>query len=1109
MNNNDFQKLKKENEKDDSLIINEDLFEQKDLESDDDQIILNEQRDEECSFFSGGSENEIKKLNILSNNVNIQKDNIAFNENIQKNNEDNLKIENKDNGQKGILISNEKEENKKIQGEYFDDINININTNNNEIKLEDKPINKENINKISQVNNKNMDNNQHTKNIKETKNQNTSKNYFSKKVLYKRNKTSREYKKNIESKENKDNKEIREYKEIKNFNNISNKNNSNRNDNIIQNEKRLLTENSKQESHRRFQKKLLTEKREKSKKSYRDRMKEKKNMKINYENHSKLWNNSSRNEKQSKSCFLNEKNNLSSGREITYDKYGNTTIIKKKQKVIKIEKKLNRSYDNKNNNYNKSNINNFSKNSSKSSFNKKTSKSNNNKINIKANIPSHNKVHMERNESQKSLKEKNGKTETNNTESLKKVLMNKLNKQISEIIKGKENMFFNENKKLFFLSFCDILFELGFLHIKETEINDISHIKNHLNELYTQPFTNKKLLTENFLFNEQKLLICAWKTILNNFVLIKEFDSLPEESEEISLDDFKLFIFIVTGLFIGYNNKCLNENNKLKSESKLIQNKSLSNFRKNNVNKDILKEVKLNQSYTKSSNSNHKYHFRRKSENKIINNINNNTNSSLNEHENILKNILSKRKKSDYNYKIILKIKNFFNYFSDLRKLFNLYKKELKSINKKKSEEKDLTFKPKTNKNNKILLDKFLPNMDFFQRNELMKKRNEKKIIVLQRERSQKMLKECTFEPCKNSKKIEKLNPKEISNRLYRSHNYMNKLHKSANINPNSTTCGKGEKIIYEKKNKEIYHFTPIINKKFNSGMFKTSPLYKDELVNKRIKDLRDANLARFLYNYEKNIRGVLSDDIKKDKNLLKEIIFADKGGMKLDMEKKTNKDTFDNFQNFSDYNLPNYIFNENDFNEPLFTVEIKIKQNIKTIEVFQDDVPEKLAYDFCIENSLGKGSYEKIVNIIKAKLEEIHNGNFNEEVINTENIMNNKVNKEKIHEIINENNNDIINDQNEVINMDMNINNDINQEKENNNINSMNDINEQKDINNFNDEYVNDIEEQHDISTEEIKQKIKEDENNQINNEIDINLENNQFEEENKNQENKDNNFY
>ena len=107
---------------------------------------------------------------------------------------------------------------------------------------------------------------------------------------------------------------------------------------------------------------------------------------------------------------------------------------------------MNRSYDNKNNNYKKSNINNFSKNSSKSSFNKKTSKSNNNKINIKANIPSHNKVHMERNESQKSLKEKSGKTETNNTESLKKVLMNKLTKYIINKIIDKND---KEKKKLY------------------------------------------------------------------------------------------------------------------------------------------------------------------------------------------------------------------------------------------------------------------------------------------------------------------------------------------------------------------------------------------------------------------------------------------------------------------------------------------------------------------------------------------------------------------------------------------------------------------------------------------------------------------------------------
>ena len=680
---------------------------------------------------------------------------------------------------------------------------------------------------------------------------------------------------------------------------------------------------------------------------------------------------------------------------------------------------------------------------------------------------------------------KENKTERN-TESLKKVLMNKIDKQITEIIKGKEKMFFNENNKLFFLGFCDILFELGFLHIKETEINDISQIKNHLNELYTQPFTNRKFLCENFLYNEQKLLICAWKTILNNFILIKDFDSLPEELEEITLDDCKLFIFIITGLFIGFQ-KGLNENKKITSE-KMLKNKSLSNFRKIEHNKDI-QNNKLNQSYTKSSSkSNSKYHFRKKSDMKDSSN-NDSHNSNENLKENILKNILDSRQKSDYNYKSILKIKNFFTYFSELRKLYNLYKKELKNINKRISTEKDLTFKPKTNKNNKILLDKLSPKMDFFQRNDLIKKRNEKKIITLQRECSKKLLKECTFEPCKSSKKKENVNPKDIVNRLY---NNSNKLHKSANLNLGispQTTCERGEKIFYEKKNQEIFNYIPNINKNFNREMFDNSPLIQDELLNKRIKDLRDANLNRLLNNYEKNIRGVLSDDLKKDKNLIKEIIESDRGNMKLDMEKRTNKDTFDNFQNFNFYNMPNYnyFFNQNEkiIHEPLFTVEIKIKQNIKTIEVYQDDIPEKLAYDFCIENTLGTGSYEKIVNIIKSKLNEIYNGNFNEDLINNdipenkEDNNNSKVNKEKIHEIINQNNdndNEINEDKEDInLNLDLNLNND--------------DINKEKEINNIIDENKNDIEEENNISTEQIKKEIKEEENiNHINDENNIN---------------------
>ena len=406
-----------------------------------------------------------------------------------------------------------------------------------------------------------------------------------------------------------------------------------------------------------------------------------------------------------------------------------------------------------------------------------------------------------------------------------------------------------------------------------------------------------------------------------------------------------------------------------------------------------------------------------------------------------------------------------------------------------------MTFKPKTNKNNKIILNKFSAKMDFFQRNDLIKKRNEKKIMILQKERSQKLLKECTFEPCKDKnknntskKKLEQLNPKEISNRLYHSQVNSNKL---TNNCPNST-CKHGEKIMLEKKFKEVFQFAPNINKNFNREMFIKSPLDKDELLNKRIKDLREANLDRIINNYEKNIRGVLSSDVKKDKNLLKEIISAEKGGMKLDMEKKSNKDTFDNFQNFNLYDfigLNNYFY-ENEINEPLFSVEVKIKQNIKTIEVYKDDAPEKLAYDFCVENMLGKGSYEKIIKKKKKKLDEINKGNFNENVD-----INNYDNLEQNNSIKdNDNNNlDKVNDINKSENKEKN-------KKKNEIMNTNIDLNDCQIINENNnnkEEYINNIDDNA-KSEKEIKEKINQEEINKINFENIINK--NYSEEERKN---------
>ena len=1106
---NDFVKIKKEKEKEDSIIKNDDLFEQEGIESDDDQVILNEERDEECSFFSENAENELNKLNIMSNNLNTTNNDVI---NKDKNNikSDNLLLEKnlKDIIDKNAVNKEEiktNEENKKIN----DNLLLNNDKNEDKISMEIKVKDIENNN----PNNK-TDNGTQTQNNQS----NTSKNYFSKKVIYKKNKV------------NKTNK----------INNVLPRNN----DNI---EKKSTNGNiiKKMKSNEKTQKKIMTEKREKSKNSYINRMKEKKSMKINYENHSRLWNNSSRNDEVSKSYIMNEKNNILSKSAVSYDKYGNKTVIKKRDlnklygdlsknnaNLIKVEKKLNRSYDNKfvNKRVNNNGNNNSSKNikhytqgtRSPNVTHKRINftnaikdKDNNNKVNKSSLL-------ISKNSTKKSIKENNNKeNKESNADGLKKVLMNKINKQISQIIQEKEKMYFNENNKLFFLGFCDILFELGFLHIKETEIKDITDIKNHIKDLYTQPFTNRTFLSENFLFNEQKLLICAWKTILNNFILIKEFNSLPEESEEITLDDCKLFIFIVTGLFIGFNNNYLKDNSHFKSERKPLKNKSQRFLNKDNSSKNFFNDGKLNKSYSKSSsNSKNKYHFRKKSDHTNMADSNNESNNSNILNENILNNILDNRKKSDYNYKNILKIKNYFTYFAELRKLYNLYKRDLKNINKKKVMEKDLTFRPKTNKNNKIILNKISPKMDFFQRNDLIKKRNEKKIIILQKERSQKLLKECTFDPLKNKhKKIEPLNPKEITNRLY--HNHYNSQNLLNNSNPN-LTCKHAKKIIFEKRYKEIFKFMPNTNKKFNREMFSKSPLDKDELLNKRIKDLREANLDRIINNYEKNTREVLNRDIKRDKNLMKEIIDNDKGGMKLDMEKRTNKDTFDNFQVFNFYNLPgfNNYFYSNDINEPLFSVEIKIKQNIKTIEVYPDDIPEKLAYDFCVENMLGKGSYEKIVNIIKDKLDEINKGNFNENVdindnengnentndnneTNKTDNRNNENEKEdtdnkldsnkkenddkdikdnkdiKENTSIKENNNDkenvdeMINKNNyEIINMKIDLNdNEINNE-DNVNINNINQEN------NIKDEYINNLDD-NDIcnSTEKIKEEI-----NQIN---------------------------
>ena len=1151
---NKFKKLQKE-EGDCSLIINEDIYEQ---ESDEEQIIQNEERDEECSFISNKSDkNKIKiknendyenNINEVIENINNPENNIIIEEsnksiNLENNTNNNVNNENSD-------ISNQIQSKESITNTNTNDLNTNkISKNNSKCKLTKKIIYKKNIsNKKALIPNKNSSYNNKKKKSNKNNNNKFKKekgNFIVKRVQPKMPMTTSHSLIKIEK---------------------------------IKNDK-INVSNSEQNK---------SEKKDKKSKGLIKYLKNERNMKIKLNNSNSKSKNfiSSRNENNI-SFNRSEKNNIITKSDISYDKFGNKSTSKRNEKkYIKID--YNKNYNEKNSNKKNSNrkniklakkINNSYNNSDRMSCHGKSQsifsyKSNSPKT-ISKNIKKINLNKIKANQDNivnkssiisginSSMIMGDKKQFEHDADTLKKILINKINNQINEIIQGNEKVYFNENHKLFFLGFCDILFEIGFVHIKETEINDISEIKKHIDDLCTQPFTNRALLSESFLFNEQQLLICAWKTILNNFILVKEFQKLPQENEEISLDDCKLFIFIVTGLFIGYNNKFMFEK-KINSDRKIItKNNSISNFnlspnlkKSKDFTRNILSKEKLNQSYTKSNHTSakkNKYQFRKK--NGINKSNNSHNNSSFN--ENVLKNILDNRKKSNYNYKSLLKIKNFFNYFAELRKLYNLYKKDLKKIVKKKDVEKDLTFFPKTNKNNKILLGKFAPSMNFFERNDIIKNRNNQKKIILQRERSQKMLKECTFEACKNSNSKENKShhkdPKEISNRLYYNYSrkkqnkenntnannismassnrqktqeelnnseyninkkriyskalirsnkinsnndsyYINKNKKNSlkenminlktninaniNLNINNTSCSKIHipNTNYIEKPKEIFRFSPNLNKKFNRAMFANSPLRNDELLNKRIQKLRDTNFKKFLNNYEKNNREILSDSVKRNKNILKELISCENKGMRMDIEKRTNKDTFENFQNYDMIYSDNYILN-NQFIEPLFTVEIKIKEKVKTIEVYPDDVPEKLAYDFCVKNQLGKGSFEKIVTIIKGKLEEISNGNFNEDINfysmgENHNYLNNEYQNQNQNDNELKENNDEKENFEEYKNYEhennIDINNNINNISGNNNIFHENNIkenliNEEEDIkeqyisaNNIKDDYIN-----------------------------------------------------
>ena len=537
------------------------------------------------------------------------------------------------------------------------------------------------------------------------------------------------------------------------------------------------------------------------------------------------------------------------------------------------------------------------------------------------------------------------------------LLVNKINNQINEILSSKANDYslFNSNNKICFLGFCDVLFDMGFLHIKESSIEDITKLEKNLENVIIQPYTNRNTLSKEFLFNEQMLLISAWKTIKNNFILCSKLEKLPKDNEEISIEDLKLFILIVTGLYNGNknnlqvsndeNNSIINVNNTNENTSNEV---SLNKNKKNNLDKSRLSEKNMNIQYNE-----------------------------------LIKKIEKGRK---INNKMIQKIKHHFNYFNELRKLKALHQKEIKDNTKtNKSFINEYSFRPKINKNNKILITKFSPSMDFFQRSEIIKKRNAQKKSKLERARSEELFKECTFNPITNKTKLSFSKSKDNSN-FNDSSNYtpINKTKKNeskknsipfsdskANLSPKNKIKNNENEINDKNNSKNKENKLNNLHRGLKKSMFLKSPLSKDEFLNKRISKLRDNNFKKELNLYESNRREVLSNDVKNNIQKLKNILDSDKGLMRMDIEKKTNKDTFEKYKNpkFNDYNV--VIFDDCG-NEPLFTVEIKIKNIKRNIVVYPNNNLEKLINEFCVANKLGKVSYDKIYQVIKNKMDEM-----------------------------------------------------------------------------------------------------------------------------------------
>ena len=284
--------------------------------------------------------------------------------------------------------------------------------------------------------------------------------------------------------------------------------------------------------------------------------------------------------------------------------------------------------------------------------------------------------------------------------------------------------------------------------------------------------------------------------------------------------------------------------------------------------------------------------------------------------------------------KVIKKKKDFERKYSELRKNRNEFYNNLKSHKDKEYLQKKYyteesqnirhnSFDKITNSKRQKLTETY---------NLILKKRKNK-IEELRNENEKKELKECTFNPITNKKKLDFHSSS--ANKYSIEKVMQKKLQK---------------KSIENEKKKTNYTTLNNSNSSLNEKMFNEHPISQDYNVKQEI----------FRYQEARNLRKKINKQLNKgsnfnssNTNLQREMCFGN--------EKNNNKDTFDKF-----YKIPKKQIKK----EPLISFEIQIRNKTDILTYFRGDDPDKIIQKFVKKHNLTNESKRQIKKALEKKLE-------------------------------------------------------------------------------------------------------------------------------------------